>query len=602
MADIRIKDLPLATGGTAPTGADAVAIDGLTTRKTTISALGDVAVPVASQAEAEAGDNSSKRMTPLTTKQSIASEVGDTIASAAQGALAESALQPGGAATPAQGALADTALQPAYNYISRAGNYLGVGQQADFDGFGKGGILLGGGDPSRGTGTYLTLDGLRNWVVVQSAKADNPTELIVYGSSAQGYAQCVVGGGNITRLYGSSFRADMVGNTFYFLRKKFRVGAFSSSNSITLTELDSSPVNFPTTEIEAFNYSYTTGDGFCNIVGDMVYWVSGDPFVPSFFRDFKVVINGVTRTILNFISPKQWQLTTSPGNAANVAFSWRGDINDQLTTLRIQAIQGENEENVNLYSIAGDNFYGRYYALTAGVAGAYARSRPINIGSGSFGAYLNRYQLSIVPEDAGAGHNGYAELGGANGLGALRVYCPSTMALNRNYLAVYPVSSGSPPGMQAQGVDTNIDAFIAGKGDGGVRLGNQLANYVKAAGAPMGFAPAIRAQGSDANVGMGIDAKGTGNIVLTQDFARTVALFTAPSLGVNFPEFDASVTNNPVVFAARGNDANVDLLLSPKGSGVVRVGTWTSNTDTAVNGYITIKDAAGNARKLATIA
>lgn len=93
MADIRIKDLPLATGGTAPVGADAVAIDGLTTRKTTISELGGVAVPIASQAEAEAGVNAVKRMTPVTTKQSIASEVGVTLASKAQGDLANSSLQ-----------------------------------------------------------------------------------------------------------------------------------------------------------------------------------------------------------------------------------------------------------------------------------------------------------------------------------------------------------------------------------------------------------------------------------------------------------------------------------------------------------------------------
>lgn len=93
MADIRIKDLPLATGPTAPTGTDSVAIDGLTTRKTTITALGDVAVPIASQAEAEAGVNATKRMVPVTVKQSIASEVGVTLASKAQGDLADSAVQ-----------------------------------------------------------------------------------------------------------------------------------------------------------------------------------------------------------------------------------------------------------------------------------------------------------------------------------------------------------------------------------------------------------------------------------------------------------------------------------------------------------------------------
>lgn len=79
MADIRITDLPLATGVTAPVGTDSVAIDGPTTRKTTITSLGDVAVPIASQAEAESGSNAIKRMTPLTVKQSISSEVGATV-------------------------------------------------------------------------------------------------------------------------------------------------------------------------------------------------------------------------------------------------------------------------------------------------------------------------------------------------------------------------------------------------------------------------------------------------------------------------------------------------------------------------------------------
>lgn len=105
MADIRINDLPEEP---TPAASAAVAIDGATTRKTTIENLVAAGRPLASQAEAEAGTNPAKAMTPLTTAQAIAA-LG---ASAAQGALANTALQPGDAATPAQGALADTALQP----------------------------------------------------------------------------------------------------------------------------------------------------------------------------------------------------------------------------------------------------------------------------------------------------------------------------------------------------------------------------------------------------------------------------------------------------------------------------------------------------------
>lgn len=49
-----------------------------------------------------------------------------------------------------------------------------------------------------------------------------------------------------------------------------------------------------------------------------------------------------------------------------------------------------------------------------------------------------------------------------------------------------------------------------------------------------------------------------------------------------------------------GGDAN--LIAKGAGTGLFGFGTWTSNADAAVNGYVTIVDAAGNTRKLATIA
>lgn len=79
MADIRIAQLPLATGPTAPAPADFVALDGTSTRKAPLSALGDVVRPFATQPQAEAGVSANTSMSPLTTKQSIASEVGVTI-------------------------------------------------------------------------------------------------------------------------------------------------------------------------------------------------------------------------------------------------------------------------------------------------------------------------------------------------------------------------------------------------------------------------------------------------------------------------------------------------------------------------------------------
>lgn len=68
MADIRISDLP---SEASPVSTEVVAIDGATTRKATIAAIVNAAHPLASQAEAEAGTEAAKVMTPLTTKQAI---------------------------------------------------------------------------------------------------------------------------------------------------------------------------------------------------------------------------------------------------------------------------------------------------------------------------------------------------------------------------------------------------------------------------------------------------------------------------------------------------------------------------------------------------
>lgn len=76
MVDIRIRDLPPAS---PPVASDFVPIDNGTTRKTDIQTLVETGRPAASQAEAEAGTDPTKAMTPLTTKQSIASERGVSI-------------------------------------------------------------------------------------------------------------------------------------------------------------------------------------------------------------------------------------------------------------------------------------------------------------------------------------------------------------------------------------------------------------------------------------------------------------------------------------------------------------------------------------------
>jgi len=93
MVDIRpnaLPDaiLPLRSGDAiiVDQGADGV-------RKTDPISMTDSVAPVATQSEAQTGTDNTKRMTPLRTKQSIASEVGVTLASNSQGVKADSAVQ-----------------------------------------------------------------------------------------------------------------------------------------------------------------------------------------------------------------------------------------------------------------------------------------------------------------------------------------------------------------------------------------------------------------------------------------------------------------------------------------------------------------------------
>lgn len=110
--------------------------------------------------------------------------------------------------------------------------------------------------------------------------------------------------------------------------------------------------------------------------------------------------------------------------------------------------------------------------------------------------------------------------------------------------------------------------------------------------------------GDAATIDLRLMTKGNGNITGYKDNgSRTAFEFREEgSTTVNYPAFVASLTTSPVRIQAQGSDTNIDLELEPKGTGNVRFGTHTGGGDTTSNGYITIKDSAGNTRKIMTTA
>jgi hypothetical protein len=138
-------------------------------------------------------------------------------------------------------------------------------------------------------------------------------------------------------------------------------------------------------------------------------------------------------------------------------------------------------------------------------------------------------------------------------------------------------------------------------------------NFVQVTGSatnPGGSALAnILFTGSDASVNGAIVTKGTGYIAFaggatTGSQALRVNMTNAVSTGNLIQIQGAAAGSAPSIQAisgASGTDANIDLTLTPKGTGNVRFGTYT-NTALSIAGYIEIKDSGGTIRRLAVVA
>jgi hypothetical protein len=101
---------------------------------------------------------------------------------------------------------------------------------------------------------------------------------------------------------------------------------------------------------------------------------------------------------------------------------------------------------------------------------------------------------------------------------------------------------------------------------------------------------------------MQISTKGTGTFeVKTNNFTQTQLLVTHTANSVNRLSITGGIAGAAPVLSTNGSDTNIDLTLTPKGTGNVRFGTRTASADAAITGYIEIKDSGGTIRRLAVI-
>ncbi len=166
---------------------------------------------------------------------------------------------------------------------------------------------------------------------------------------------------------------------------------------------------------------------------------------------------------------------------------------------------------------------------------------------------------------------------------------------------IVPNANGGPsPLIQARGNAANIDLFLAAKGTGVIGFGEGA--HLRWHKASDNSALAEIGQTSTGAMRTKLSFTDSGLLVSSLVNSNTAFQIESPSTattGVQIaPNANGGVT--PLILA-RGDATNVDLWLAPKGAGHLRFGTVTA-TPVTNNGYITIRDNAGNLVKLMTAA
>jgi hypothetical protein len=270
-------------------------------------------------------------------------------------------------------------------------------------------------------------------------------------------------------------------------------------------------------------------------------------------------------------------------------------------------------------------------ATVAVSAGAITTFTITNAGSG----YVEQPTVSFSG-GGGSGASAYATVGSGTtvrGLGgsgnsaqsisfvtpsgeSFRVATATTPGTSANFLQAASGATGNGPWLTSQGSDSNVWMTLGTKGTGNIQFVTNLGteqlrvshtasavNYVQVTGATTTNTPLISAQGSDTNIGLRLQSKGSFGISYLNSSGGLLGAIThsTTTASTNYISLQAVQTGNAPAVASSGSDTNIDLTLTPKGTGNVRFGTYTG-TISAITGYIEIKDSGGTVRRLAVVA
>jgi hypothetical protein len=274
----------------------------------------------------------------------------------------------------------------------------------------------------------------------------------------------------------------------------------------------------------------------------------------------------------------------------------------------------------NPVSVTGGAGTGATFTLSFGVNTTFTIT---NAGSG----YIEQPTITFSG-GGGSGAAAYAVIGNTTitrGLASVSTFhSPSgeTLRLSESggtSVASVNITNGSSSQntvyLTAYGSATNPNLYLASKGTGNIifatntnntATGTQQAqishtasavNYVQVTGGITSTGiPRISAQGSDATASIALTAKSaTIWLESVSGFAQAAVTHTASAN--NYLTFTGGNNASPNIGVASASNANIDLALTPKGTGLVRFGTYVAGALLAT-GYINIKAADGTTYKV----
>lgn len=277
--------------------------------------------------------------------------------------------------------------------------------------------------------------------------------------------------------------------------------------------------------------------------------------------------------------------------AGEQAGAWNNTTNTNLGTLIEQAISGVAAVTVSSAS---------YTLTTANGATDEARSMVLNV-TGTPGAAFNvicptSSKVYIAKNGTTGGFAMTLKTSTGTGITipngrTMLLYCDGTNVVN----GVDELPTGSTVNgaviATLTGAETLTNKTLTSPKIGTAILdtgGNSLfnltatgsaVNYMTVANAATAGSPSITAAGSDTNVDLLLAAKGSGVVksggveVVTTTGTQTLSNKTISGLTVASPINISATTGNASIVAATGPDANININLTPKGTGVVNTTT-----------------------------